>query len=211
MACAKDVDGHTDLYLTDLQARTADAVEQLLTLLADHRSTVRHVSWSSGEVDPVLMRFPDKAVELKVRRQWMLRILDVPQALRRRGYTVGIEAELHLEVARGRRYRRQQRTLRGAGAGWSGPGGAGRARGPEGVPSCPGASLQRLPHLLGLAGRGTAGSRPRPCPSLPPSSAPAATPAVLGHVLGPLEGDGASGPAFEEPGPLAPLMQPSVS
>ena len=46
----------------------------------------------------MLALLPDRRYELKLVDQWMVRLLDVPAALRARGYPRGLEAELHLEV-----------------------------------------------------------------------------------------------------------------
>jgi predicted acetyltransferase len=87
-----------NLILTDLQARTCEALDNLLSLLAGYRSTVQHVEWHCGALDATLLRFPDKAVRLQAERHWMLRIVDVERALLERGYAVGVDTELHLDV-----------------------------------------------------------------------------------------------------------------
>lgn len=96
---------HTDggsepvqIIIRDWCAVTPRAGRRLWTLLADHGSIVESVRWHGPPADPMLAHVAEcKHTQVKVNR-WMLRIVDVGEALRARGYLPGVEEELHLEV-----------------------------------------------------------------------------------------------------------------
>lgn len=87
-----------ELSLTDLVALTPAAGRRLLSFLGDHRSLATDVLWRGGPVDPLLFQLREQPYQVKLLFQWMLRVLDVPAALRARGYPSGLSGSLHLEV-----------------------------------------------------------------------------------------------------------------
>lgn len=87
-----------DIRCRDLVALTPTAARRLLTLFADHRSQVRSVHWQGAPADPLLYVLAEQWHESSGRMLWMLRIVDVRGALAERGYPVGLDAELHLDV-----------------------------------------------------------------------------------------------------------------
>jgi predicted acetyltransferase len=90
--------GFYDLNLTNIVATTPAAGRRLLTFLSDHRSMSNAVNWHSGQGDPLLALLPEQSYSMALVMFWMTRIVDVAAALEARGYPVGVETELHLEV-----------------------------------------------------------------------------------------------------------------
>lgn len=87
-----------NIEIRDWVVLTPGALRRLWTFLADHRSQVNQVLWCSSAHDPLLLLLAEQSDRIKHLARWMLRIVDVPKALEMRGYPVGIEAELHLDV-----------------------------------------------------------------------------------------------------------------
>jgi len=94
-----DKESGYDLFVRDLVALTPGAIRRLLTFFADHRSMAREVVWCGPLADPVACLFPEQDHRVKHMERWMMRVVDVRRALAMRGYSDGIEAELHLEVS----------------------------------------------------------------------------------------------------------------
>ena len=84
---------------------TPAAGRRLLTLFAGYRSTVEHLVWSGGPLDPFIYLLREQLagglrthVTITRAFDWMLRLVDVPAALQARGYPPGPRADLHLDV-----------------------------------------------------------------------------------------------------------------
>ncbi|HEX6291049.1 MAG TPA: GNAT family N-acetyltransferase [Herpetosiphonaceae bacterium] len=98
--------GRSDpLMLVDVCTLTPVAARRLLSLCASYRSMVEHMTWHSGPRDPFVYLIRENLIagmHTRVRTsralEWMLRIIDVQQALSRRGYPHGLNAELHLDI-----------------------------------------------------------------------------------------------------------------
>lgn len=92
------------LRVQDMCVLTPQAGRRLLAFFASHRTMGKNVVWSGGLHDPLthLLRealYAHRPVaEMAGWIDWMLRIVDVPGALRARGYPPGLRAELHLAV-----------------------------------------------------------------------------------------------------------------
>lgn len=86
------------IYIRDWAVLTAAAARRFWTFLGDHRSMVKKVRWRSSTVDPLMLLLPEQTNNISFSEHWMLRIINVRQALAKRGYPLGIETELHLEV-----------------------------------------------------------------------------------------------------------------
>lgn len=87
-----------NIEIRDWVVLTPAAARRLWLFLADHRSLVHQVLWYGSPLNPLLLLLPEQTERVKHLSRWMLRIVDVPKALAKRGYPVGIEAELHLDV-----------------------------------------------------------------------------------------------------------------
>jgi predicted acetyltransferase len=86
------------LVVRDLVVLTAAAMRRLLTLVADHRSLADRLFWYGSPIDSLLSILEEQIYRVEHLERWLLRIVNVPQALELRGYPMGIEAELHLAV-----------------------------------------------------------------------------------------------------------------
>ena len=87
-----------DLAVRDLCALTPAAARRLWTFFADHRSLAGEITWSGPPVEPLLALLPEQPARVTGTERWLVRILDVKEALARRGWPTGVEAELHLDV-----------------------------------------------------------------------------------------------------------------
>lgn len=91
-------DNNNLILIKDWVVLTAAAGKSLWTFLAGHRSQIKKVRWRSSPVDPLTLLLPEQTAKIRRLERWMLRVIDVPQALEKRGYPLGIETELHLQV-----------------------------------------------------------------------------------------------------------------
>lgn len=87
-----------DLRISDMAARTPQAMRSVMTFLADHRSLAEEVVWFGGIDDPWLFLLPEHRYAVRLHHHWMLRIVDVASALEARGYPHNVAADLHLAV-----------------------------------------------------------------------------------------------------------------
>jgi predicted acetyltransferase len=90
--------GECNLYIRNWVTLTPRAGQRLWMFVADHRSIVDKVQWRGSALDPLLLLLPEQSDRIKNLERWLLRIVDVPKALEKRGYPLGIEAELHLDI-----------------------------------------------------------------------------------------------------------------
>jgi predicted acetyltransferase len=90
--------GFYDVNITNMVATTPAAGRRLLTFLADHRSMTESFNWFAGQGDPMLALMLEQSYAMKLGMFCMTRIVHVPAALEARGYPIGLEAELHLEI-----------------------------------------------------------------------------------------------------------------
>lgn len=89
---------HTVLKIRDWVMLSHASVQSFWSFIANHRSQIDQVSWKSSVVDALTLLLPEHSATIKNQDRWMLRIVDVCKALEARGYPLGVEAELHLEV-----------------------------------------------------------------------------------------------------------------
>jgi predicted acetyltransferase len=92
------VDRKAVLQVQDWGILSPAAGRTLWTFWADHRSMISRVRWRGGLLDPLSLLLPEQSPELKSSDRWLMRIVNVPSALEKRGYPIGVEAELHLEI-----------------------------------------------------------------------------------------------------------------
>lgn len=89
---------HYDLNLTDFVATTNRAASRLLGFLADHASLGHTVRWCGDPLDPVHALLTEQKYRIRLLFRWMIRIVDVKDALEGRGYPPELEGELHFEI-----------------------------------------------------------------------------------------------------------------
>ena len=87
------------LVVKDWVLLTPAAVRRFWSFLAAHRSQIEMVQWRSAPIDPLTLFLPEQNnVKVRSLTRWMLRIVNVRQALESRRYPKGVEAELHFEI-----------------------------------------------------------------------------------------------------------------
>lgn len=86
------------LRVRDLVILTPAAGRSVWTFFAKHRSLANDIRWMGPLVEPLLALVPEQTYKIVHLERWLLRVVDVPKALMLRGYPVGVETELHLEV-----------------------------------------------------------------------------------------------------------------
>jgi predicted acetyltransferase len=87
-----------NIEVVDVVALNRQAAQRILTFLADYGTIHRKVMWQGGPVDPLAALLPENRTRVQTHESWFLRMVDVEEALRQRGYPRTLEAELHLEV-----------------------------------------------------------------------------------------------------------------
>lgn len=88
----------TAIAIKDWVILTPEAAKGLWTFIADHRSQINEVYWQGSLLNPFMLLFPEQTAKIAWQMIWMLRIINVPLALSKRGYPMGLEAELHLDI-----------------------------------------------------------------------------------------------------------------
>lgn len=90
--------GGAILQVRDWVALTPAAGQNLWKFVADHRSQVHKLRFQGAAVDPMLFLLPEQVGHMASSMNWLLRLVHVPHALEKRGYPMGLETELHLDV-----------------------------------------------------------------------------------------------------------------
>ncbi|ALF54754.1 acetyltransferase [Nostoc piscinale CENA21] len=88
----------TVIQIRDWVVLSHGASQTFWSFLANHRSTIKKVTWQSSIIDSLTLLLPEQNAKIKHQKRWMLRIVDVCKALQLRGYKLGVETELHLAV-----------------------------------------------------------------------------------------------------------------
>ncbi|MEH1844909.1 MAG: GNAT family N-acetyltransferase [Nostoc sp.] len=86
------------LRIKDWVILTVAAAQSFWSFIANHRSQIERVRWKSSVIDSLTLLLPEQTAKLRHTMRWMLRVVDVVKALEARGYPLGIETELHLEI-----------------------------------------------------------------------------------------------------------------
>ena len=81
-----------------LRCTLHQSLQRLLAFLASHGTLAHQVVWFGGPGEPLLALLDTTRFELKHWDDWMLRLVDVPQALEARGYAGAVSGEVHLEL-----------------------------------------------------------------------------------------------------------------
>lgn len=92
-------DGWQTLEITDLAAHTPEAIARIWTAVADMGSMVREVRFHTAPNDPFLLALPyPPAVQVQLHEHWMVRIVDLPRAIRSRGWSELCQGRIGFEV-----------------------------------------------------------------------------------------------------------------
>lgn len=87
-----------DLALTDLVVNEAEAGRRLLAFLSTHGSLAGKVTLFGAAQPELLAMLPEWRADTRLQMHWMTRVLDLPAALRARGYAPGLSAEVSLRL-----------------------------------------------------------------------------------------------------------------
>jgi predicted acetyltransferase len=87
------------LEVWDWVALSVAAMRRLWFFLSSHSTQMQTVRWRAGASDPRLLLLPEQIAKMRQLSFWLLRVVNVVQALESRGYPTELEAELHLEVS----------------------------------------------------------------------------------------------------------------
>ena len=90
--------GRYHLLVRDLVALTPAAGRCLWTFFASHRSMAAEVRWRGAAIEPLLSLLSEQTYRVLLLERWLLRLINLPLALEKRGYPAGVVAELHLAV-----------------------------------------------------------------------------------------------------------------
>ncbi len=92
-------ENHSNLIeIHDWVLLTATAVRRFWTFISDHRSQIEKVRWRNSTIDFLTLMLPEQTAKIIYSKHWMLRVINVCNALEKRGYPQQLEAQLHLEI-----------------------------------------------------------------------------------------------------------------
>jgi predicted acetyltransferase len=86
------------LEIWDWVALSVTAMDRLWRFLSAHSTQMQTLRWHAGAIEPRLWLLPEQTAQMLELSFWLLRVVNVVQALERRGYPAELEAELHLAV-----------------------------------------------------------------------------------------------------------------
>ena len=98
---AQDHDPATNerrLIVRDVVAQTPAAATSFWAFVYGHRPIFDHVQWYGPATDPLLLLPSEEQATVVNREHWMLRVVDVHEALTARGYPQHVTGELHFEI-----------------------------------------------------------------------------------------------------------------
>lgn len=90
--------GRHDVILSDLVFLDADAGRRLWNLLRDFQTMGESVVFYGGPTHPALQLLNQQRHEVKLKDDWLIRVVDARKALEARGYSPAVRAELQLEI-----------------------------------------------------------------------------------------------------------------
>lgn len=89
-----------ELQISDIVLTTPEAQQTLLGYLAGHRAFFSRAYWDCPSSFPLLLEVSEPwQYDLKLKEHWMLRIVNLEKALTERGYPVGVNGRLELEIS----------------------------------------------------------------------------------------------------------------
>ncbi|ABX03506.1 GNAT family N-acetyltransferase [Herpetosiphon sp.] len=87
-----------DVKVIDWVATTGAALDALLDFWAGHRSLVSKIVLPGAPIDPLLFRYHEQGIEYNWHLDWMLRIINAPLAIQRRGFPRWLNCEIALDL-----------------------------------------------------------------------------------------------------------------
>ncbi|MAW61305.1 MAG: hypothetical protein CMJ94_10775 [Planctomycetes bacterium] len=98
LASSEALDDFQAMELRVFEAADAEGLRGLMALLRSHHSMVREISTTLPPQSPFWSWLPEQRARMKMREQFLIRLVRVGDALAQRGYPVGVSGELLLEV-----------------------------------------------------------------------------------------------------------------
>lgn len=87
-----------DVRVLDWCALTPAALDALLEFWAGHRTLIDRILMPGAPNDPMLFRANEQGVKINWQLDWMLRLIDVEQALIQRRYPVDVACTVHFDL-----------------------------------------------------------------------------------------------------------------
>ncbi|KPL90560.1 GNAT family N-acetyltransferase [Herpetosiphon geysericola] len=87
-----------DVKVIDWVATTGPALDALLDFWAGHRSLVSKVVLPGAPMDSLLFRYHEQGIDQTWHLDWMLRIINAPLAIQRRGFARWLHCEIALDL-----------------------------------------------------------------------------------------------------------------
>ncbi|XSG76101.1 GNAT family N-acetyltransferase [Herpetosiphon llansteffanensis] len=87
-----------DIKVIDWVATTGAALDALLNFWAGHRSMVNKVVLPGAPMDSLLFRYHEQGIGYNWHLDWMLRIINAPLAIQRRGFSRWLNCEIALDL-----------------------------------------------------------------------------------------------------------------
>lgn len=87
-----------DYTVLDHVTLTPLAARRMLAFFASHWSTGENLFLHGAPLEPLLLHLAEQKARVDTRWDWMLRLVDVPAALKARGYPAGARQSLHFSV-----------------------------------------------------------------------------------------------------------------
>ncbi len=91
-------DSDNILSVVDWVILTSAAAKTFWSFLSNHRSQIDKIRWRGSIIDNLTLILPEQTAKNRLIQRWFLRIINVQKALSTRGYLLGIETELHLQI-----------------------------------------------------------------------------------------------------------------
>lgn len=86
------------LIVRDRALLSVEARQTFWAFLSDHRSLIEKVWWKAGAIDDLTLLLPEQSAKQRFIDRWLLRIINVSDALEQRGYPPHLQTELHLDI-----------------------------------------------------------------------------------------------------------------
>ena len=85
------------IRIRDMVSSTQQSSERILRFFADHRTVIETISWNGPPSDPLDFAMEEQETNLKSSTDWMVRVLNISDALEQRGYPAGVNASVDFE------------------------------------------------------------------------------------------------------------------
>ena len=98
LSVSSELDDFQEMELRVFEAADAKGLQGLMALLRSHHSMVRELNTTLPPQNPFWSYLPEQRAKMRVREQFLIRLVRVGDALSQRGYPRALEGEILLEV-----------------------------------------------------------------------------------------------------------------